>query len=561
MLPKKTFRNQLKRSKLWTHVTENYYLDNSAKFDKKWLRQRVRFYLNGIPRVFRSNRILKRKGYLQSNLLSYFIRNSGIRSISLDRHKTKIFEYSLESKLYNLKSYNKGKKQIKLSVQYSKFNYINAGSTLKDTEKQELFYMLSKGYRRIVLKFKNKKSLGFNFNRLLFNLVHIKNIKSIKKKYNLYSTVNQKQFYNINLSNTIPNSGYKTLSFNSRKIPIFRRSYSIFFKKLIKKQIYNLSQSQNPKIIKINTKTINIPSYLKLSNSKIKKPRLNRISRIIKRKLRKITVNAVKLVNLTAFTEKVRYRKRGKRTKRHSYDSNQLIPAKFVTPANFKCNALNSAKFDNFHANTLLLLFSSVLKSFSDSHFNLENSNAYGFRRKKIVRILIKKRKRRRKKRYIKRVARLHKFAGQKIFSQISLYTSKREVFRRFRGSLIKNGKASYANRILENMIFNLKTYSIKSYNLSLLFLRLLRTVKPVFTTKPKSKGGAILRMPAILNPRRAVSLGQRNFLASAMSRSDRGVNNKLNLELIDLYKGRYCLTRKVYDDHIKQALINRVLL
>jgi small subunit ribosomal protein S7 len=88
-------------------------------------------------------------------------------------------------------------------------------------------------------------------------------------------------------------------------------------------------------------------------------------------------------------------------------------------------------------------------------------------------------------------------------------------------------------------------------------FKRALENVKPKLEVKSRRVGGATYQVPVEVRPERRVSLGMRWIILYARTRGEKGMQEKLAMEIVDASQNRGNACKKREDTH-KMAEANK---
>ena len=135
---------------------------------------------------------------------------------------------------------------------------------------------------------------------------------------------------------------------------------------------------------------------------------------------------------------------------------------------------------------------------------------------------------------------------------------------------LMKDGKHSVSNRIVQNAINNAFDKYIKDEKITLnensnrnelvlaMIDKVMSNIMPKIEVKTQRFGGANYQVPTPVSKKRQVTLGLRNLIASARSRGLKSMIENLSAEIYDAYKGLGGAVRKMRDTH-SMANANKV--
>lgn len=118
----------------------------------------------------------------------------------------------------------------------------------------------------------------------------------------------------------------------------------------------------------------------------------------------------------------------------------------------------------------------------------------------------------------------------------------------RFIGKLMTNGKRSVAERIFYQAMERVE--AITKQDPLVVFKQAVNNARPYLEVKSRRVGGATYQVPVEVRPSRSVALAMRWLLASARSRGEKGMTEKLANELIDAANNRGATIKKRDDTH-----------
>jgi small subunit ribosomal protein S7 len=128
-------------------------------------------------------------------------------------------------------------------------------------------------------------------------------------------------------------------------------------------------------------------------------------------------------------------------------------------------------------------------------------------------------------------------------------------IVTKFVNKLMKHGKKSVAESALYNALE--KVAEKTSEDSIALFHQALDNIRPLVEVRSRRVGGATYQVPTEVRPKRADSLAIRWLIAAANSRSERTIENRLALEIVDAKNGRGIAVKRREDAH-KMAEANK---
>jgi len=125
----------------------------------------------------------------------------------------------------------------------------------------------------------------------------------------------------------------------------------------------------------------------------------------------------------------------------------------------------------------------------------------------------------------------------------------------KFVNSIMESGKKATAEGILYGA-FGVIEKRFKEDPVEV-FKRAIENVKPKLEVKSRRVGGATYQVPVEVRPERRVSLAMRWIITYARSRGEKGMQEKLAMELVDASQNRGNACKKREDTH-KMAEANK---
>lgn len=128
-------------------------------------------------------------------------------------------------------------------------------------------------------------------------------------------------------------------------------------------------------------------------------------------------------------------------------------------------------------------------------------------------------------------------------------------IISKFLNNLMRQGKKSIAEKILNNVFRNLKQITDKDP--LTVFIQAIENAKPLVTLKAIRIGGTSYQIPMEIEPKKQLSQAIKLIISSARTRSGNKIDSKLTNEILDCYNNQGISIKKKEEIH-KSAESNR---